>query len=138
MITIEQLPFIPKLDYASYSLSELRFARRMLRDIEKAAGGIWVVQHNSTPIVVVGVQKTALLAPTRLWFLMCSAMEDRVVWHLRALKKAVEELDYRFDGLETLVEKGWGVGIRFANFCGFKETARTVDILGRTFTIMER
>lgn len=138
MITIEELNFIPKLPYSRYSAAELRLAKNMLPEIERSSQGIWVVQQDSDPLFVVGVQQPTFLGPVRLWFLLCTSMETRVVWRLRAVKEVVGELDRRFVRLETLVERNWRTGERFAQFCGFKKTDKTVDIMGRTFVVMER
>lgn len=139
MIRIDQLPFIPNLPYATYSLGELSLAKDNIEAVNKASEGIWVVSFLDTPLLVVGVIGNSLLNPPRLWFLLCeNFITERVTMHLRALRNALDYLDEIYPSLVTYVEKDWAKGVKFAKFCGFRPSGREVVVYGRTLLVMER
>lgn len=138
MIQIKEIDFIPKLDYAVYSLEELKQAEGHLRPIEEKSRHIWVVLKENEPLVVAGVTRRTLLVAPRLWFLICRCVADgNMFWALRGLRQATEKLSQRYPKCEILVEEGWQRGLRFARFCGFHETPRSEEILGHRYVVME-
>lgn len=139
MIQIEKIGFIPKLEYSTYSWTELALAKAKLAEIERSAEGIWVVSEDETPLVVVGVSRQGLLQPPRLWFLLCeNFLGPCIFMHLRGLRRALSYLDSLYPRIVTYVEKDWERGMKFAKFCGFKSKDETLVLYGRTLTLMER
>lgn len=139
MIRIEKIGFIPKLEYTTYSWTELALVKDKLKDVEKAAQGIWIVSEEDVPLMVVGVTKSSLLHPPRLWFLLCeNFLGPCVVMYLRGLRNALTYLDSLFPKIVTYVEKDWEKGQKFAKFCGFKPTGTELRMYGRNLMLMER
>lgn len=138
MIQIKPVGFIPKLDYTDYAWEELRLAGSV-KDIEGRSEFMAVLtKEDGTPLLMLGVARTTLIGEPRFWFLMCNSFHDKVYLNLRALHQILPELTKLYPRLETLVEAEWGLGVKFARFCGFRETSRREDILGRHFMVMER
>lgn len=138
MIRIEKIAFIPKLEYTKYSMMELALAKDHLEYIQKNSRGMWVILNDETPLLVAGVMGSGLLNPPRLWFLLCDNFRDRVVLHLRGMKEVLKYLDDVYPRVETLVEKDWAPGLKFAKFCGFHQTKAEIEIYGRRLVVMER
>ena len=98
-----------------------------------------VVSPDGTPLMVVGVTKSSLLQPPRLWFLLCeNFLGPCVVMYLRGLRNALIHLDQLFPKIVTYVEKDWAKGQKFAKFCGFKPTKTELEMYGRKLVLMER
>ena len=139
MIRIEKVKFIPKLAYTTYSWTELALVKDKLKEIERDAQGIWIISEEDTPLMVVGVTKSSLLQPPRLWFLLCeNFLGPCVVMYLRGLRNALIHLDRLFPKIVTYVEKDWAKGQKFAKFCGFKPTKTELEMYGRKLVLMER
>lgn len=138
MIQIEQVPYIPKLNYGDYAWKELRAAPEAIETVARASEGIWVVTLEE-PVLVIGVIKNSLLSRPRLWFLLCRAFtETKVNYHLRALKLCLKTLDQHYPELETFVEEGWETGEKFARFCGFQPTMLRAEMYGKTFKVWRK
>lgn len=138
MIQIEQVPFVPKLEYGDYAWKELRMNPSAIEAVTVASEGIWVVSTDE-PILVVGVIRNCLLNKPRLWFLLCRTFGERKVnYHLRELKQGLKVLDEYYPELETFVEDGWKTGERFAKFCGFRKTEKPVIIYNKVFKVWEK
>lgn len=137
MIQIEQVPFIPKLEYGDYAWKELQMSAGALSAVTAASEGIWVVTVDE-PVLVCGIINNCLLNRPRFWFLLCRAFADRKVnYHLRALRQCVKLLSERYPSVETYVEADWETGEKFAKFCGFTKTTRSIEMYGKTFTAWE-
>lgn len=138
MIQIEQVPYIPKLEYGDYAWKELQMSAGAIETVTMASEGIWVVT-DEVPLMVCGVIRSSLLSRPRFWFLLCKAFtESRVNYHLKSLRHCVDALEKYYPVLETCVEQGWETGERFAKFCRFKKTDRTVEIYGKKFSVWEK
>lgn len=137
MIQSNPIKFIPKLDYTEYAWKELELVGD-IKAIERGSEFITVVTQDSTPLFTMGVIRHSLLSSPRFWFLLCETFRARTYWNLRALRSIIPELDLMYPHLETLVANDWPMGLKFAKFCGFRETDRLEVAKGRTFKVMER
>lgn len=138
MTQIEQVPFIPKLEYSDYAWKELRMHAGAIAAVNIQSEGIWVVSAEE-PIMVCGVIRESMISKPRFWFLLCRAFTERKInFHLRALKSCSQVLSEEYPGLETYVEDGWKTGERFANFCGFRKTERVVMFDDKAFKVWEK
>lgn len=139
MITTKKITFIPNVPYAEYSAKELVLAGSFLPLIEQSSDSIWIGLKSSTPIFVVGVQKSTYLSMPRMWFLLCQGLVDNFTAStVKGVRKAMRTLDEDYGRLETLVEQGWKEGHRFARAFGFRPTPRFENIHDRTFVVLER
>lgn len=139
MIRISLRQTVPELEYVEYSANEFAKAKPMLKEIEKASEGIWLLSNDANPLMVVGVIRQSFLSRPRLWFLLCRDFTcANVNYNLRGLKAMLQELDKRYPVTETLVEDGWERGFRFARFCGFVPFEQQVTVFGTTYRVMRR
>lgn len=139
MIQINQLDRIPIFDYSDYAAQELRDMRNEIVAVQNKSEGIWTVDVDGRSILVAGIIRHSLLNPPRLWVLVTRAFaESNVIWHLRALRKVLVELDLRYQIVQTLVQADWKRGIKFARFCGFRVVETITDTDGKKYLVMER
>jgi len=139
MIQVREIARIPELDYADYSRSELTMLEGALEQITLASDAIWAISDENDTLLIAGVINQTLLTYPRIWFLLSrSLVETKINYHLRLLAKLANELDARFEHVETLVQADWQRGLRFARFCGFRPTQLTLEINKIHYRVLER
>lgn len=119
---------------APYSAREFSQAGQWISRIMETSADIRIFYDDERPLLVVGVIKSSLLGTPYLWFLLCENFTPR---HFRKARKWIHGTVRKYYGLQTQIEDEFTVGVKFAEFFGFRKTSIVNEILDRKYHVYE-
>lgn len=119
---------------APYSAREFSQAGNWITKIMSTSDDIRIFYEDERPLLVVGVIKGSLLGTPYLWFLLCDHFSPR---YLRKARKWVHGAVRKYLGLQTQIEDEFEMGVKFAEFFGFRKTPIVSEILDRKYHVYE-
>lgn len=117
-----------------YAQAEIEEGGPYFDELVRKSCTLHMVSRDNRFLAVVGVAKKTMLGVETFWFLLAA---DLRVSDLRALKQITPNLFNYHARVETAVEIGYDVGVRFARFFGFRPIPTVFELAGRTYQLYE-
>lgn len=106
------------LKFLEYSSGE--FARADVQATMDGSFKVWLLSVGNAPVAVIGLVRTSLVSPWRLWMLVCEAFPYFHREALRFLRRWLRKARHSVARLQMLIEVGKWRNERFAGFFGFE------------------